>query len=197
LAVLGVLSPHEGCYAARMRYRRARVLGGSYFFTLVTEGRRPAFAAAAAVEALRAAFRLEMRRAPFTLDAIVVLPDHLHCVWTLPEGDADYPERWRRIKAGVTRRLPEARALPRSASRAAKGELGLWQRRFWEHAIRGEADWRAHVDYIHWNPVRHGLAASPAAWPWSSFRRFVTQGLYPAEWGEAPCDLAHGAGEVE
>lgn len=139
----------------------------------MTRDRRPALAETSVRQALRDAFRAERARRPFAVDAIVLLPDHLHAIWTLPEGDADFPTRWRRIKALTTSGLGLAAGM-------------LWQGRYWEHTIRDERDLRAHMDYIHFNPVRHGLAAHPAAWPWSSLHRHVRLGTYPADWANAP-----------
>lgn len=168
-----------------MRYRRVRTAGASYFFTVVTWRRRPILCRPSVRAALRVAIREEIRVRPFRLDAIVVLPDHLHCVWTLPPGDSDFPERWRRIKAAVSRAVGHEIEAPPSVSRQAKGERGLWQRRYWEHLICDEADFAAHVDYSHYNPVKHGLAKTAAEWPWSSFRRYVAEGAYPSDWGGA------------
>ena len=159
--------------------RRWRIEGGCYFFTLVTRERRQWLRTLGAIAALREGFRAELRARPFTIEAIVILPDHLHSIWTLPEGDADFSTRWRRIKGRVTRQLGE----PADGS-------GLWQPRFWEHAIRDEADLRAHLDYVHFNPVRHGLVASPALWPHSSFHRHVRLGTYPAAWAADPGAIA-------
>jgi putative transposase len=136
---------------------------------VVTYKRTPFFENPAHVNLLRTAFRKVRARRPFAIDAIVVLPDHLHCIWRLPEGDADYAGRWREIKKFVT---PKALSAP-----------PFWQRRFWEHTIRSETDWRRHVDYIHYNPVRHGLAEQPGAWRWSSFARCVERGWYEPHWG--------------
>jgi putative transposase len=117
---------------------------------------------------------------PFRVDAIVVLPDHLHCLWTLPQGDADFSSRWHAIKAGFARRIARDESL--SARRRRKGERGIWHRRFWEHAIRDERDWVNHVDYIHFNPVKHGHVARVRDWPHSSFHRFVRDGRYALDW---------------
>jgi putative transposase len=117
---------------------------------------------------------------PFTIEAMVVLPDHLHVVWTMPEGDADFATRWRLIKTGFSLRLPDGERI--SDSRAAKGERGIWQRRYWEHTIRDERDFAHHVDYIHINPVKHGLVARVQDWPYSSFHRMVKFGIYPEDW---------------
>lgn len=150
--------------------------GGVYFFTVVTHDRAPIFSADAQVEVLRGAFGKVMIRQPFQLEAMVVLPDHLHCIWRLPQGDADFSGRWREIKKATSRVID-----PRTNQRK---ERSVWQRRFWEHLIRDERDWRRHLDYIHYNPVKHGLVESARDWPWSSFERFVRRGLYEPGWGE-------------
>ena len=162
------------------RYRRNLVPGASYFFTVNLADRRSGLLVEH-VEALRAALLEVRERHPFSIDAMVVLPDHLHAIWTLPPGDADYPVRWRLVKTGFSRRIE--RVEHRSASRIGAGERGVWQRRFWEHTLRDERDFEAHCDYVHFNPVRHGHAASAQAWPYSSFHRFVARGVYPADWG--------------
>ncbi len=121
-------------------------------------------------------------RRRFALDALVLLPDHLHCLWTLPEGDDDFSTRWMSIKREFTRHCaPEHKAII-SDARRAKREQAVWQHRFWEHCIRDEADFQQHCDYIHWNPVKHGYADTPAAWPHSTFQRFVARGVYPPDW---------------
>jgi putative transposase len=132
------------------------------------------------VDVLRSAFAEARRKRPFTIDAIVVLPDHLHCIWTLPDGDADFSARWHGIKWRFSRALPAGERL--SPRRTGKGERGIWQRRFWGHVIRDETDLARHVDYIHFNPVKHGHVTSAADWPYSSFRRFVVAGVYPRDW---------------
>jgi putative transposase len=132
------------------------------------------------IDELRRAFRETRKHHPFTADAVVVLPDHLHAIWTLPEGDKDFATRWRLIKSTFSRSLPTGE--PISASRAAKGERGIWQRRYWEHTIRDESDFARHVDYIHINPVKHGLVTRISDWPYSSFHRMVKSGVYPADW---------------
>ena len=161
-----------------MHYRRAFTPGGSFFFTLVTHRRRPVFANAQAVELLRNAFRTVRASRPFCIDAMVVMPDHLHCIWTLPPGDADFSTRWRLIKTWFTKHCASD---PRAQT--------VWQQRFWEHQLRDAADFAHHVDYIHYNPVKHGLASSPMDWPYSSFRRHVNAGIYPANWGENAMNL--------
>ncbi|MGF1525164.1 MAG: transposase [Leptolyngbyaceae cyanobacterium] len=166
-----------------MQYRRATTPGATYFFTLVTHNRKPLFNHPETVQLLRDAFRTVKQRHPFTIDAIAVLPDHLHCLWTLPPGDANFSTRWRLIKTYFSRHCPERYKWQRSLSRLKKQEQAIWQRRFWEHQIRDESDFERHVDYIHYNPVRHGLVATLCDWPYSSFRRYVDRGLYVPEWG--------------
>jgi putative transposase len=167
-------------------YRRAYIKGGAFFFTVVTNGRYPIFYDKSAVDLLKASFRRVILAHPFDLDAIVVLPDHLHCIWILPEGDSDFSTRWRLIKSDFSRNYWAAPAAEISDSRLIKKERGIWQRRFWEHAIRNETDLNTHRDYIHYNPVKHGLADSPANWQYSSYNTFMKKGLYPADWGSAP-----------
>jgi putative transposase len=125
------------------------------------------------------------RKRRFVTVALVLLWDHLHCIWTLPEGDQGYSARWKQIKAGFTDRWLAAGGveLPRTASRVAQGERGVWHRRFWEHIVRDEDDLERLVDYIHYNPVKHGYVPRPGDWPWSSFARFVRLGRYPPDWG--------------
>ncbi|WP_374402150.1 transposase [Niveibacterium sp.] len=167
------------------RYRRANVAGGSYFFTVVTERRQAILTDADVREALRAAIETVRARRPFRIDGWVLLPDHLHAIWTLPEGDADFSTRWRLIKSHVTRACGAAyfRADWLTDRRAEKGCGTLWQHRYWEHLLRDEADLRHHLDYLHWNPVKHGLVNRVADWPWSSFHRHVALGNYPLDWG--------------
>jgi putative transposase len=168
------------CHAFAMsRYRRARIEGGTFFFT-VTLADRTSDALIAHVDLLRDAYRFVQQRHPFGTTAICVLPDHLHAIWTLPEGDADYAVRWSLIKGRFSRGLP---AGSRSPSKIAKRDKGIWQRRYWEHAIRNDADLERHVDYIHINPVRHGLVARVCDWPHSSFHRYVANGALPRDWG--------------
>ena len=156
-------------------YHRAYIPGGTYFFTVVTHERTPIFVNEERVEAIRRAFRKEMVVRPFQLDAIAILPDHLHCIWRLPEGDVDYSSRWREIKKSVSRQI--------STATNDRHERGVWQRRFWEHLIRDEDDLRRHVDYIHYNPVKHQLVRRAIDWQWSSFRKAVSLGWYDESWG--------------
>jgi putative transposase len=135
------------------------------------------------VSILREAFRYVLKNHPFHIEAIVILPDHIHTIWTLPEGDSDYPTRWRLLKSHFSHHFPNGQHSPVSSSRSRKGELEVWQRRYWEHQIRGEEDYARHVEYIHYNPVKHGLVQSVAEWPYSSFHRFVREGFYQEDWG--------------
>jgi putative transposase len=131
------------------------------------------------IGALRAAFRASRRERPFMIDAIVILPDHLHAILTLPEDDADFSGRWRRIKGHFSSRMIAAGA---SVSRHPNGDYALWQRRFWEHTIRDEDDYARHVEYIHFNPLKHGLVSRVREWPYSSFHRYVRLGILPNDW---------------
>lgn len=160
-------------------YRRNRVPGGTYFFTVNLVDRRSDLLIRH-IDTLRDAVRELRAKAPFHIDAWVVLPEHMHCLWTLPEGDTDFSRRWQAIKTVFSRRLPAVEY--RSQSRVSKGERGIWQRRFWEHAIRDDRDYGAHLDYIHFNPMKHGLVTDVGDWPYSSFHRCAAKGLYPENW---------------
>ena len=167
-----------------MRYRRAKIAGASYFFTVVTHERRPIFRNAGAVALFQSGVDRIRDRHPFDIDAFVILPDHIHTVWTLPDGDAEFSKRWRLIKEAFTKPfVRQTQPSELSASRRAKGEQAIWQRRFWEHLIRNEDDYAAHIDYIHYNPVRHGLTAAARDWPHSSFSEWVERGVYEPYWG--------------
>jgi putative transposase len=166
-----------------MQYRRSTTQGVTYFFTLVTHQRRPFLCHPANISLLREAFRYVKAEHPFHIDAAVVLPDHLHCLWTLPDGDHNFSSRWRLIKSYFSRGCNPVYRLPPSTSRRKKQEQAVWQRRFWEHQIRDERDFIQHVEYIHYNPVKHGLVSAPRDWPYSSFHRYVRCGVYPADWG--------------
>jgi putative transposase len=170
-------------------YRRAAVPGAAYFFTVTLADRRSRVLVEH-VDVLRAAFVATAREHPVRVDAMVVLPDHLHGVWRLPEGDADFPLRWRKLKSRFTRAV--GGEWRRSESKLRKGERGLWQRRYWEHMIRDAEDWRRHVEYCWFNPVKHGLVGSVREWPLSSFHRDVRRGLVPENWGGASVEGAFG-----
>ena len=162
-------------------YRRAREQGACYFFTLVSHQRRPLLTEAPVRAALRGAIEQVRKSYPFIIKGWVLLPDHLHCLWQLPPGDAEFSLRWSMIKRLSSQALPQSEGV--SLSRRLRREAGLWQRRFWEHRIRDEQDLRRHLDYLHWSPVRHGLVQQVVDWPWSSFHRLVREGVYPADWG--------------
>lgn len=155
-------------------YRRLRLPGATYFFT-VNLAHRGGDTLVRHIGHLRQAFRVMTAEHPIRCDAMVVLPDHLHAVWTLPPGDADFSIRWRKLKARFTRW--SGVSPPTTPSKSRKRETGLWQRRFWEHAIRDEADHAAHVGYCLWNPVKHGLVARAEDWPFSSIHRDMRAGL--------------------
>jgi putative transposase len=145
------------------------------------------------IERLRHAYAGVERRLPFTTVAICFLPDHIHALWQLPDGDADYAARWSLFKSAFSRGL--APAPTRSPSKIAKREKGIWQRRYWEHAIRDDADLERHVNSIHYNPVKHGLVTCVADWPFSSFRRYVAQGILPADWAGDSTELGGSFGQ--
>ena len=169
-------------------YRRARVAGGTYFFTVNLRNRRQRLLIEH-IDVLRRAFAAIRQSRPFHIDAIVILPEHLHCIWTLPKGDDNYSMRWAEIKKIFTRAMPNTEA--RSRGRTNAGERGIWQRRFWEHVIRDDNDYVRHVDYIHYNPVKHGLCKRPVDWPHSSIHAFIKKGLLAEDWGTSgpPNDL--------
>jgi len=160
-------------------YRRNFIPGGSYFFTVNLADRRSRLLTEN-IGLLRSAFRYARERHAFTIDAIVVLPGHLHTIWSLPEGDCDFALRWRLIKSAFSRELPPGEHV--SESRAAKGERGIWQRRYWEHTLRDERDLERHIDYIHFNPVKHGHVTEVGDWPYTSFHRMVRLGICPEDW---------------
>ena len=161
-------------------YRRVWVPGGTYFFTVNLQDRQRSLLVDH-VDALRSAFAAVQAVRPFALIAAAVLPDHLHCMWRLPADDADNATRWRQIKTEFSQALPREEG--RSATRAARKERGIWQRRFWERLLRDERDLRHHIDYIHINPVKHGYVERVADWPHSSFHRYVRRGVLPEDWG--------------
>ena len=181
------------------RYRRNRVAGGTYFFTVVTYRRQRILVDSLARDCLRGALRKIQRKWPFDIAAIVLLPDHLHTVWTLPSDDDNYPLRWRRIKEEFTRSYLArgGRELQQSASRVRHGQRGIWQKRYWEHTCDDEADLKRCVDYLHWNPKKHGLVARVKDWPWSSFHRFVGLEEYPPDWGSVDPTPGYDAPEWE
>ncbi len=155
-------------------YIRPKVPGANIFFT-VTLAERSTDLLVREIARLREAVRVTKAERPFAIEAWVVLPDHLHCIWTLPEGDCDFPTRWRLIKSRFSRGLPKG---PLRASHRHQQERGLWQRRYWEHHLRTPADHAAHMRYCWQNPVKHGFVARPDAWPYSSIHRDIAAGRY-------------------
>jgi putative transposase len=162
-----------------MYYRRANVPGATYFFT-VNLADRKSRALAENIDLVKESIQQVKLAHPFEIDAMVVLPDHLHAMWTLSADDADFATRWALIKAGFSRYLPKGERI--SESRKSKGERGIWQRRYWEHLIRDDDDFARHIDYIHINPVKHGFVERVVDWPHSSFHRFVRDGIVPSNW---------------
>jgi putative transposase len=188
------------------QYRRNHIEGGTYFFTVITYMRQPILDERS-IPIFKEGLKECISKKPFSVEAVAILPDHIHCIWQLPPDDADYSSRWKFIKTFFTKNyfrfLDETyqvgkkcrvggvpteptksnQLIKPTASMAQKGEKGIWQRRFWEHTIRDERDYRNHCDYIHYNPVKHGLVKYPRDWPHSSFHEFVEKGLYPQSWG--------------
>ena len=174
------------------RYRRANIEGGTFFFT-VTLADRASDLLVRHIDDLRQAYQVAQKLYPFETIAICILPDHVHAVWTLPSNDSDCPLRWRLIKSNFSRAVPAEAT--RSESKVRKREKGIWQRRYWEHTIRDDADLARHVDYIHFNPVKHGYVSRVADWPHSSFSRYVAHGTLPADWGGDMKEVAGKFGE--
>ena len=166
-----------------MRYRRSRIKGATYFFTVNTYNRRRFLCISENVGLLRQAFRKTKQRHPFQIEAIVLLPDHMHCIWTLPAGDNNYSMRWRLIKNYFSRHCQDKYEGVGTKSRQIKRERAFWQRKFWEHTIRDDRDFIKHVEYIHYNPVKHGFVNAPKDWEHSSFHRYVKLGLFDKRWG--------------
>ena len=170
-----------------MNYRRAKINGATFFFTVVTHNRRPFLCHPDNVQLLRQSLRYTMKRRPMEVDAFVLLPDHLHTIWTLPDDDHDYSTRWRLFKTYFSRHCRETFEHVGSTSRKTKRERAFWQRRFWEHTIKDIQDYNTHIEYIHYNPVKHGLAEAPKDWEYSSFHRYVQAGIYEETWGTGEC----------
>jgi putative transposase len=170
-------------------YRRFHDPGGIFFFTIATYQRAPILAAKENVDRLRQALAQVKRERPFDVRAAVVLPDHVHFLWSLPRGDAGYSKRIGRMKVLFTQMLRGKRALPAeiSDSRRKHRESDVWQRRFWEHTIEDDDDFEQHLHYIRYNPVKHGFVRCPHLWPYSSFPRWVNDGVYDGLWG-CGCD---------
>ncbi len=169
-------------------YRRPHVPGATWFFTVNLAQRHGNRLLTEQIDALYSAFDTVRINHPFRMEAVVVLPDHLHCVMALPEGDTDYSTRWSLIKANFSRLIEKRERI--TASREKRRERGIWQRRFWEHLIRDQADFNRHVDYVHWNPVKHGWVNRVVDWPHSSFHEYVRRGIYPPDWCGAKDEFA-------
>jgi putative transposase len=181
------------------RYRRATTAGASYFFTVVVYRRQTIFCDDVFLNALHAAITSVRVAHPFAIDAWVLLPSHLHCEWTLPEGEANFSTRWKIIKRAVSVACREnyRRADWMTASKIKHRESTIWQRRYWEHQIRDDLDLQRHVDYIHFNPVKHGYVKSAADWPHSTFHRYLRQGVYSPDWAGGDDVDELKAGEME
>jgi len=165
-------------------YHRLYRQQGWYFFTVVTYCREKILIQLDNLIRRRQSFRYLMKKLPFKMDAVVILPDHIHCIWRLPSDDGDFSTRWKLIKRYFS--------IGMNAPLTSRSEKKVWQRRFWEHMIRGQTDFNRHCDYIHYNPVRHGLVHLPLEWKHSSFREFVEKGLYSQDWGQSPVEGLHG-----
>ena len=179
------------------RYRRSNVGGATYFFTVNTYLRQPILTHPEVRATLREAIEHVRVYLPFTIDAWVLMPDHLHAIWTLPQNDAAYGKRWGMIKAHVSGRFEHLleRDEVRRSSRITRREADFWQRRIWEHQIRDGRDFERCVDYIHYNPVKHKLVERAGEWPYSTFHRFVSRGVYPKNWSTDPGMVSANAGE--
>ena len=161
-------------------YRRVYQAGGCYFFTVNLMHRRSNDLLVQHVDKLRDAVVYVKRKWPFRIHGWVVLPDHYHCLIQLPENDSNYSLRVRMIKTRFSAALPNSES--RSLTRQKRGERGIWQRRFWEHLIRDDRDYRLHLDYVHINPVKHGLVKNVEDWPYSTFHKYASLGIYPYDW---------------
>ena len=166
-------------------YRRYLVAGGTYFFTIVTYKRRPLFQNQANVDLLRTAMTSVREEMQFHIDAAVILPDHMHFIWSFPSGDFDYSKRIGKLKARFTKAFYGNRkqCSDVSVSRAKHRESDIWQRRFWEHTIRDEDEFDRLFDYIHFNPVKHKCATCPHRWKATSFHKWVRLGVLDKNWG--------------
>ena len=174
-----------------VNYRRVYIEGGCYFFTATLKNRKSSILTDY-IDALRESFSFVKEQQPFEIIAIVVLPEHLHCIWQLPEGDDNYAGRWRSIKSRFTRSLIKSGV---KLYKNNRGEYNLWQARYWEHMIRNESDLLRHIDYIHFNPVKHDWSTAVKDWPYSSFHRFVANEMLPVNWGIADEDILNDYGE--
>ncbi len=177
-----------------MQYRRLKIEGSSYFFTLVTDKRKKLFADDENVALLRQAFRHVMKKRVFVIEAIVILPDHIHCIWTLPAGDADFSTRWRLIKTWFTKHCDEQYKSAPNKARIKKQQQAVWQHRYWEHGIKDEVDFEHHVNYIHYNPVKHGYVERAVDWQYSSIHKYIKRGIVSDGWGAGNISIPDGIG---
>ncbi|MFI8482548.1 REP-associated tyrosine transposase [Pseudomonas sp. NPDC078700] len=173
-------------------YRRARAPGETYFFTVNLYDRKSDLLVRE-IDLLRESVRSTRARHPFYIEAWVVLPEHMHCMWKLPPGDNDFALRWQVIKFAFSKRLRAVE--PRTVNQRRRAERGIWQRRYWEHLIRDAQDYQQHFDYIHYNPLKHNYVGRLADWPYSSFHRAVAMGIYPEDWCGRPSDDTGDFGE--
>ena len=160
-------------------YRRSYATGACWFFTVNLQDRRQSLLIDN-IELLKQCIKTVKRQRPFTINAWVVLPEHMHCIWTLPEGDTDYPGRWRAIKKAFSRAIPQVEFS--TFRQIRQHRRGIWQRGYWEHWIRDETDFWRHFDYIHVNPLKHGWVSRVRDWPHSTFHLYVTTGYYSIDW---------------
>ena len=165
-----------------MRYRRVKTMGGTFFTLNLAERRKTLLIDH--IDILRNSLNTVKRRHPFKLDAMVILPDHLHAMLTLPDGDNDYPTRWMLIKQGFSRQMPKTEKI--NKSRELKSERGIWQRRYWEHLIRDDDDYEKHFNYIHYNPVKHGYVKQAVEWEYSTIHQYINAGVLSQYWGYFP-----------
>lgn len=173
-------------------YRRAQTPGATYFFTVGTYCRQEILTRPDVMSVLRAALREVQHQHPFRIDAMVMLPDHLHAIWTLPPGDANFAIRWSILKRNVSQAARHLVAQTQSNSRVKRREIDFWQRRYWEHLIRDDTDFDRHVDYVHFNPVKHGHVDRVIDWPYSTFHRYVRLGMCPSDWAGGDVDEMAG-----
>ncbi len=173
-------------------YRRIYIPGSTLFFTLITYKRQKFLTSETARHCLKSAWRLVNKNHPFELTALVLLPDHLHCIWKLPKEDVNFSMRWSKIKKHFSKNylsLSNGYKPQRTRSMMKRNESGLWQRRFWDHIIRNDQDFINHLNYIHYNPVKHGLVDSPSDWPYSTFHKYVKLDFYEKDWGSDPIEF--------
>jgi putative transposase len=179
-------------------YRRIFIEGGTYAFTVVTHHRQPLFLDSTNLDILFTAIQKTQQLYPFDQIAYCILPDHIHCIWTLPIGDSNYPIRWKLIKSKFSKLYQDTYGLCQSSikSRIKRGEVAIWQRRFWEHTIKDDDDLYNHINYIHYNPIKHGYVDNPIEWKWSSYSKFEMDGYYPDPWKEfSKIDVKRDYGE--